>query len=226
MTAGDQDSSRITVRISATSNRIRVVAQDRQDVVVDGDAAVRHDGSCTTVDSIGGRVVVWVPEGTDLVLGTTSARVTVEGPVGRVAVVTESGRINVADATSADIRTNSARVEVGRTSADCCVRTSSGRVTIGACGSADVTTKSGRIVVEAASGPVQAHCVSGRVEIALTTAEDIDAETVSGQIRVTVPHGVAVHTNDDLTVRASWPDGAESTVNARTVSGRVDVSSK
>src|SRR4051794_13812565 len=103
MTAGDQDTSRFTVRISATSDRIRVVAQDREDVLVDGDAAVQRDGSCTTVDSIGGRVVVWVPEGTDLVLGTTSARVTVEGQVGRVAVVTESGRINVADATSADI---------------------------------------------------------------------------------------------------------------------------
>ena len=185
-----------------------------------------ENGTCTTIDSISGRVVVRVPEGADLVIGTTSASVEVEGRVGQIAVVTESGRISVTDATSVDIRTNSARVEVGRTSDECCVRTSSGRVEIGTCGSADVTTKSGRIVVEAANGPVRAHCVSGRVEVGLMAPEDVDAETVTGRIRVTVPHGVAVTTTDDHSRLTTWPDGTESSVNARTVSGRVDVSSK
>ena len=54
---------------------------------------------------------------------------------------------------------------------------------------------------------------------------DVDAETVSGRIRITVPPGVGVITNDDLSVRTLWPDGAEGSVNARAVSGRVDVSS-
>ena len=141
-------------------------------------------------------------------------------------VVADSGRITVADATSADIRTSSARVEVGRTSEECCVRTSSGRVEIGACGSADVTTVSGRIVVQAANGPVRAHCVSGRVEVGLMAPEDVAAETVSGRIHVTVPQGVAVSTNDDRSLLTAWPGGAESSITARTVSGRVDVSSK
>ena len=158
-----QQTSPITVRISATSDRVRVTAEARDDVLVQGDASVRTSGSRTTVESRGDRILVRVPEGADLVIGTTSARVDVEGAAGRVAVVTESGRITVEDATSADIRTRSARVKVGRTAAECCVRSSSGRVTIGECGSAEATTKSGRIVVLAANGPVRAHCVSGRV---------------------------------------------------------------
>ncbi len=201
-----QDAARqITVRISSRSDRLRVVAEAREDVVVEGDAIVQRDGSCTTIDSTGRRIVVRVPVGADLVIGTTTARVEVEGPVGQIAIVTKSGRVSVADATSVDIRTSSARVDVGRTSDECCVRTSSGRVEIGACGSADVTTKSGRIVVQAANGPVKAHCVSGRVEVGLMAPDDVAAETVSGRIHVTVPHGVAVTTNDDRSLSTAWP---------------------
>ena len=226
MTPVHEDASAITVRISSTSDRVRVVAEARHDVLVEGEAVVHHDGSCTTIETIDERIVVRVPAGADLVIGSTSARVEVRGPVGRVAVVTDSGRITVADATSADIRTSSARVEVGRTSEECCVRTTSGRVEIGSCGSADVTTVSGRIVVQAANGPVRAHCVSGRVEVGLMAPEDVAAETVSGRIHVTVPQGVAVSTNDDRSLLTAWPGGAESSITARTVSGRVDVSSK
>ncbi|MET0661890.1 MAG: hypothetical protein ABWZ42_02040 [Ilumatobacteraceae bacterium] len=222
-----QDAARqITVRISSRSDRLRVVAEARADVLVEGVASVQRDGSCTTIDSTGRRIVVRVPLGADVVIGTTTARVEVEGPVGQLAIVTKSGRVSVADATSVDIRTSSARVDVGRTSDECCVRTSSGRVEIGACGSADVTTKSGRIVVQAANGPVKAHCVSGRVEVGLMAPEDVAAETVSGRIHVTVPHGVAVTTNDDRSLLTAWPGGAEANITARTVSGRVDVSSK
>ena len=62
---------------------------------MEGDAIVQRDGSCTTIDSIGGRIVVRVPVGADLVIGTTSASVEVEGPVGQIAVVTKSGRVSV-----------------------------------------------------------------------------------------------------------------------------------
>lgn len=226
MTPVQDAANQVTVRISSRSDRLRVVAEARADVLVEGDARVRRDESCTTIDSTGRRIVVRVPVGADLVIGTTSARVEVEGPVGQIAVVTKSGRVSVADATSVDIRTSSARVEVGHTAEECCVRTSSGRVDIGACGSADVTTRSGRIVVQAANGPVRAHCVSGRVEVGLMAPENVAAETVSGRIHVTVPRGVAVTTNDDRSMLTAWPGGAESSITARTVSGRVDVSSK
>ena len=71
---------------------------------------------------------------------------------------------------------------------------------IGPCGSAHVTTQSGRIVVQAADGPVRAHCVSGRVEVGLMAPEDVDAETVSDRIQVTVPHWVAVTTTTTAAV--------------------------
>ncbi len=225
MTPAHESDSPHSVRISSAGHRLRIVAEPRPDVLVEGDATVRSDGSCTTIDSVRDRIVVRVPVGADLVIGTRSGRVDVDGPVGRIAVVSSSGRISVADATSVDIRTKSARVDVGRTSDECCVRTSSGRVEVGACGSADVTTTSGRIVLQAASGPVRAHCVSGRVEVGLMAPEPVDAETVSGRIQVTVPRGVVVHTDNDHSLLTAWPSGAESSVSARTVTGRVDVSS-
>ena len=226
MTPESAGSGPITVRISSASDRVLVVAEARPDVSVEGDATARTDGASTTIDSIRGRILVRVPLGADLVIGTRSGRIDVHGSVGRIAVASESGRVTVADAVSVDIRTKSARVDVKQTSDECCVRTSSGRVEVGVCGSADVTTRSGRIVVQTANGPVRAHCVSGRVEVGLMAPESVDAETVSGRISVTVPNGVAVRTTDDRSVVTEWPGGAESSVNARTVSGRVDVSAR
>ncbi len=220
---GDSGSA---VRISSTSHRVEVVAENRADVVVEGDARVERDGSMTTVDSVRSRLVVRVPEGTDLQIGTTSARVEVEGPVGPAAVVTESGRVTVAEAASADVRTNSARVEVGRVDGECCVRTSSGKVEVARCGAADVTTDSGRIVVRRAGVPVRSHCVCGRVEIALEEPADVDAETVSGRIEVQVPAGVDVRWANDQGAVASWPDGRRCRVDARSTSGAIDVSTR
>ena len=62
---------------------------------------------------------VRVPEGTDLVVGATSGRVTIEGRVGSVSAVTTSGRVSIADAGSVDVRTKSGRIDVGRTMSTC-----------------------------------------------------------------------------------------------------------
>jgi len=55
----------IAVRLSSADHRVRIVAETRPDVVVEGDATVRIDGSCTTIDSIRDRIIVRVPVGTD-----------------------------------------------------------------------------------------------------------------------------------------------------------------
>src|SRR4029453_2847543 len=66
-----------SVRVSATSGRVKVVAEDRSDVVVRGGTAPRHDGRTVTVDAGPGRVEVRVPSGVDLVVGSQSGRVEV-----------------------------------------------------------------------------------------------------------------------------------------------------
>ena len=213
-------------RISSVSNRVRVVAENRDDIVVDGKAKVRHHGAQTTIERVGSGIVVRVPKGTDLVIGTTSARVEVRGKVGNVSIVTVSGRISVERAESVDARTMSARIEVGQSANACRLRTGSGRISVHACGDADVATGSGRIELGAVRGPVHAHCVSGRIEVGLAAAYDVEAETVSGRITVSLPKGVKAYRPSGTDRSGGRPDDADCTIYARSVSGRVDVKSR
>ncbi len=111
---------------------------------------------------------------------------------------------------------------MGAATESCRVLTKSGRVEIGRCGTAHLTASSGKITVDAASGPVHAHCVSGRVDVTMASAQDVDAETVSGRITVRLPPGVRpwVVRRDDADLA---PERYDCVVTARSVSGRVDV---
>lgn len=215
-----------SVRISSSSGRVRVVGEDRPDVDVHGRSRVDHDGNQTTIESTGGRLEVRVPVGADVVVGTTSGRVEINGRLGHVAVVTESGRVTIEEAQSVDVRSESGRIGIGRVEHDCRARTVSGRIDAETCGAADVSTGSGRITLERASGPVRAHCVSGSIEIGMESAHDVDAENVSGRITVSLPHGVQAFQPDGSVGTAPPPVDCDCTVNVRSVSGRVNVSSR
>ena len=211
------------VRIAAGSGRVRVVAGDHA-FRVDGDAEVRVDGRQATVETTH-RVTVHVPAGTDVVLGTTSGRVDVEGDAGVVAVACESGSVTIDSADAVDVRTTSGRVTVGRCEGECRVTSVSARVTVDHCGAADISTTSGRIDVRDAEGVVRAHCVSGRIHVEMDGPHDAEAETVSGRVEITYPAGVRFRRRDqdDGEPEAS---GAACTVRARSVSGRVSVSNR
>lgn len=211
-----------SVRVSSGSQRVQVVAEDRDDISVDGEARVQRDGDRTTVDQARGRLTLRVPTGTDVVIGTTSGRVDVDGAVGAASIVTESGRIEIDQAASVDARTESARLRVGRVQGRCRVRNKSGRVEIGACGGADVATETGRIRLTHVSGEVEAHCVSGRIDVQFDTPADVDAETVSGRISIDLPSGTRPHRVDHAD-NSDRPDDCDCTVRAVSVSGRVEV---
>jgi DUF4097 and DUF4098 domain-containing protein YvlB len=195
-----------SVRVSATGGRLTVVAEARRDVLVSG-ASLHQEGGRATVDGGSGRVEVRVPAGVDLVVGTHSGRVQVDGPVGAVAVVTESGRVSVAQAESVDVRTSSGRVEIGEVDGDTRARSDSGRITVRRTVGADVATSSGRIELRSVSGSTRAHCVSGRIEIRIDAPTDVEVETVSGRITL----HIADHLRDACAIAT------------RTVSGRVSV---
>ena len=77
-----------------------------------------------------------------------------------------------------------------------------------------------------AHGDRSAHCVSGRVEISLGAAYDVDAETVSGRIVVSLPPSVRpqiVASSSDI---VDSVEAYDCVVVARSGSGRVDVANR
>jgi hypothetical protein len=108
-----------SIRIAGGSGRVRVRAiADLDEVSIDG-AAVVVDGTEVTVDGGSSRVEVRMPEGLDLVIGTSSGRVDMIGRAGTVAVVTKSGRVSIDEAEAVDVRAGSARVDIGDVVGEC-----------------------------------------------------------------------------------------------------------
>jgi DUF4097 and DUF4098 domain-containing protein YvlB len=155
--------------------------------VLSGRAEILGDGVVRTGPS--GRVEIACPEGSDVVIGSSSGRVECHGRLGRVAVTGRSGRISIGEARDVEVRTASGRVEVGRCDGLCRVASASGSVTIGYAGAIEATVASGRLEVDAV-GDAQVHAVSGRVVLGLTRAGSVDVSTISGRVSVSVPPGV------------------------------------
>src|SRR5688572_3532411 len=64
--------------------------------VISGPAEIQADGVVRA--GFSGRVEIACPEGTDLMIGSSSGRIECHGPVGRVAVTGRSGRISIESA--------------------------------------------------------------------------------------------------------------------------------
>lgn len=209
------------VRIFAGSQRV-TVAGGAPAFAVDGPARVTIDADWYTVDEVSGPLTVRVPDGTDLVVGSSSGRIEVTGTLGAVSVTSESGRVTIAAAASVDVRTSTSRVEVGEVRRQCRVRTDSGRVSVRRCGSADVSSRSARIDLRSVHGHATAHAVTGSIDLVMDVAADVDAETVSGRVHVSLPAGTVVSR-----VTGDRPDAppaaADCTVRARSHTGRVEV---
>lgn len=218
---------RTLVRLTSTNGRVAIVAEARSDVEVTGRAGVEtrleQSGSVTTVIGGNDKLTLRVPIGTDLVVGTTTGRIEIDGVVGRAAVTTESGRVSIAQAESVDVRSETGKIEIGHAEGRCCLRSVNGRVAVAACGDADVATASGKIVLRNVRGTARAHCANGRIDIEMATANDVAAETVTGRIAVALPRGVRpfhARLTDPPTTR---PADTDCTVSTHTVTGRVDI---
>jgi DUF4097 and DUF4098 domain-containing protein YvlB len=214
----------MVVRVSTTSGSIEITAEPGRTEVSDG--TVDPTGTEWTVDGGSSRVRLRVPEGIDLLIGSTSGRIVVRGRVGRVSALTTSGRIAIDRAAAVDVRSKSGRIEIGHADAECRVVTSSGRVEIGRCGEADVTSRSGRIVVADAHGPVRASCTSGRITVALAGPHDVASETVSGRIEISYPRSVHPFVVASPKSPVETAVGYDCNVVARSGSGRVVVTNR
>ena len=214
------------LRLTASSGRIHAIAEERADIEVERGA--RH-GTDDAVEVRGGShgVVVRVPRGTELVIGSASGAVELEGPCGPVRVTTRSGRVSIESCTSLDVRTVSGRVEVAHAAGDARVKTGNGRVHLAEVGGeAHVATVSGRVEIERVGGPVRVSSVSGRIDVALDGAADARADSVSGRVSIALPEGVHPEASlHSISGRCTCEpeQGSDCSITARSVSGALEV---
>ena len=214
------------LRLTATSGRIRVLAEARDGLLVErGEDRADADGREIRGGSDGVRVRV--PTGTDLVIGSDSGSVTAEGVLGAVGITTTSGRVRIDHCRELDVRTGSGRLDVGEVDGDARIRSTTGRIQVQRVGGAlRVDSTSGRVEVDDVHGAVTARTVEGRLTIGLQGTEPVCCESVSGRIDVTVPRGVAPSTSMRTVsgrCTCDLPEGTAPAISARTVSGRIDV---
>jgi DUF4097 and DUF4098 domain-containing protein YvlB len=219
---------RRSVRVSSRSGSVEVIAEVRDDVVATkGGRSVRVDdeGELTQVSSRSSALVVRVPEGSDVVVGTVSSTVTCTGRFGHIAASTVSSRIEIEHATRVDARSMSGRIKVDSCDGEVRLDVTSGRAEVGSAGAVLLSTTSGRITARSVRGKVRARAVSGRIKVAVSeTPVDVKVGCVNGRIQVRVPRGARPRTNLSSKrgrVTNAVPDGDDGLITARTVNGRI-----
>lgn len=218
------------LRITARSAAVSVTTGEVDAVEIDGrdhstTSTHRRSGVEVHISARSSPVTVRVPEGTDVVLGLASGTVRLEGRYGDVRVTTRSGRVEIDDARSVDVRTASGSVEVGCCEGECRVMSRSGRVHVGTAAELRAATKSGSIRADAVDA-VTVHTSSGRLDLGVTGRGDLDLHAMSGAATITV----ADEARPDLsvrtlsgTVRNECGEGDDFTIAVKTVSCSVSV---
>jgi len=217
------------LRVTASSGRIDVTAEARTDVVVD--RGQEHPmGGVLELQGESSGVVMRVPNGTSLVVGTHSGDVRLSGELGEVRITTRSGSVKVDRCQDLDARTVSGRVEVGTVSGDARIRAASGRITVDRVeGSLSATAVSGRMTIGDVIGSVHVTTVQGRIEVSLAGPASARCESVSGAITVNVPRGVAPHASlRSMSGKCACEvsEGTDCEIVGRTVSGRIVIRSR
>ena len=214
------------LHISNRSGAIRVTAEPGAALDVGG-AEVERDpeggGLRVRCSKSSKPIVVRCPEGTDLVLGTVSGNVQVQGPAGAVKVATVSGDIRVDSAASLDVRTKSGNVEVGNCEGDCGVVVTSSTVKIGEAGRAKVAAVSGRVEVEKLKD-AKVQTVSGKVDLGARGGGQVLVQTVSGNVDVSVPSERRPSTalkSFSGRIKCDCEAGDDGEVRIRTMSGAI-----
>jgi hypothetical protein len=210
------------VRITVGSGDLRVIGETRDEIRVKG-ATASVTGDETRIEGGSDDLTVRVPLGTDVVVGSDSGDIKLEGRLGAVSVTTDSADVRAADVASIDARSRSGKLTVDRSRGPVRMKTDSARVRVRrADGAVRIATESGQVVVDEARDAVAARSVSGTITVLLAGRAGIRLETLSGAIRVSVPPGVKpavehrsatgkarirVDTGDDFIIRTRTDSG-------------------
>lgn len=221
----------VTLRLQSRSGKLLLVAESRDDVQAETDA-VNHffddDGRTLVVRSKHGGskpLTVRCPIETDVVIGTQSAAVKLEGRLGVVRVTTMSGNVEVEDAEELDVRTMSGSIQVGTCRGRCRLNAISGGVSVRDADVALATTVSGSIKLSRVAGDVRARSVSGTIEMRASGDSPIAVKTVSGKVRIALPEGTEPQTffKTRGNVRCDFPRGSDCRIECASLSGSIEV---
>lgn len=219
------ESGRITVRLDGPDVEQWATTQLGDTVTVE--APARRSWRVRSI-----RLLVDVPEGTDVDVQSASADVTTSGSLGSVRVRTASGDVRSARSSRLEVRTASGAAEAREVEAGAVCSTASGDVAVGRVGGRlAVTTASGDVHVELATDDVQIGSASGDVRVDRYEGADISVKCISGDVVVGLPAGIRVEPDlSTLSGRTSLPEPASSPppeprrivrIGIRTVSGDI-----
>lgn len=187
--AGD----RPALTVTTGSGQLRVVAEERSDVVVSGDAGAELETVAgrprVKVTGGSGRVEVRCPVGADVLAGSRTGQVELRGYLGEVRATTETGAITVERGTSVDVRAGTGQVVVEACDGACCVQTHTGQVRVGRADAVDIAADTGSVTV----GPAREARIrtgSGTLALDLERGGRAEVHSHTGSVRVTVPPGV------------------------------------
>lgn len=218
------------LRVTSRSGRVEVFAEAREDIVLTGSSTTseRLDDGTLAVSSVHGSSAIGIrcPLGSNLVVGTASGKITVNGHVGALRATSASGSVDVESARSADLRSESGRVSIGRCEAGCRVQTASGPVDLGSVHFTEVATRSGKVNVATVSGKARVRSASGSVDVGATGEGDVAIETMSGGVTVRLPAGTrpaaSLYALTGST-RCELAHGTDCRVAVRSMNGKIEV---
>ena len=221
----------ITLKLQSRSGRVHAIAESRDDIEAETDSleSFLDDNGRTLVirSSRGGSkpLTVRCPIDTDVVIGTHSGSVSLEGRFGIVRATTMSGNVSLADAEEADVRTMSGSIEVGTVRGRVRLNAISGKVTAVEVDSAMTSTVSGLIKLEKVLGDVRARSVSGSIDMHASGDSAIAVKTVSGRVRIILPEGTEPTTMFKTrgNVRCDFAQGRDCRIDAVSLSGSIEV---
>ena len=216
-----------SIEVTSRSGKVTIHAGGfSEPTITKGAGTIDDDGVVRTAGH--SSIEVSCPTGTDVVIGAASGSVRCTGPLGRVAITTASGAIDIEDAASIDVRTHSSSVTIGRCRDTCAVVTKSGRVRIDDAAEVTATTTSGRIEIGAASD-VMIRSAAGKVRVRANGEGRILVQTVSGSVEITVPRAadpvinLTSRTGSIATDRPTPTQSGAGALDVETVSGSITV---
>jgi DUF4097 and DUF4098 domain-containing protein YvlB len=221
----------VTLRLQSRSAKVHVIAEARDDVEAETDEVrsfIEDDGRSLVVRSARGGskpLTVRCPIETDVVIGTQSGPVKMDGRFGIVRVTTMAGSVEVQDAEELDVRTMSGSIDVGTSRGRCRLSAISGKVSVGDADIAHASTVSGPIKLDHVAGDVRARSVSGTIEMGASGDSTIAVKTVSGRVRISLPAGTepATFFKTRGSVRCDFPRGGDCRIECASLSGSIEV---
>ena len=174
-------------------------------------------------------VVAEVPEGTDVTVGTATAKIECNANVGRCEAKTASGDVEINSAESAVLKTASGDAAIGTVTGDIKIKSASGDAHIRKSdGKVSCSSASGDIHITAGNGPVSVATASGDLVIShfrgrkasfksmsgsasigvpAGTRLDLDATLLSGKLNLPKPSGDTPSSDRQMTIRAKLVSG-------------------